>query len=127
MADKTSPPGDGQGDGAPDGTLDQRVDRLEAGQQSLSDKLDTIIGKLGGQGDDDGTPTAQASEPGGSPGGIAEEIRAQLEERDRRNAARAKDDERDGTIASLQQKVAELTEQQPQSMPRRVEKLMGWR
>lgn len=124
MADKpaTGAPGD---DGQQDQALSDRVDQLEAGQQTLGDKLDLIIGKLGG-GQGDGAPAAAAGEPGGDPATIAHEINAQLAERDRKAAAKAADAERDGTLADLKAKVAELTETKPQPMPRRVEKLMGW-
>lgn len=123
-------PGDGgPGTGQQDAALNERVDRLEAGQQTMADKLDAILGKLGGgQGDggQDGGDPAAGAKPGGDPATIAHEINAQLAERDRKAAAKAKDDERDGVLSDLKKKVSDLAEKPPQPLPRRIERLMGW-
>lgn len=115
------------GEGQQDASLDDRVGSLEAGQQSLSGKIDQILGILskdggGGHGDEPTDPPQR----GGTPGSIAHQIREQLDKRDREDAARKKEDERDGTITALREQVAALTEQEPTPPPRRVERLMGW-
>jgi hypothetical protein len=103
--------------------LDKRVSSLEAGQDSLSQKLDRILGIVGGGGHDE-EPTDQPAQ-GGAPN-IAHEIRQQLDERDRKKA----DDDRQAglhsTVDELKTKVSELTEKPPAPLPRRIEKLMGW-
>jgi hypothetical protein len=118
---------DGDGQGQQDQALSDRVSTLETGQETLSGKLDQVIGMLGGKGGgghaDD--PTAAADSTGNA-GNIAHEIRAQLDKVAREKEAAAKEGERDGTLAELRAKVAELTEKTPEPMPRRVEKIMGW-
>lgn len=123
-ADPKAPP-DGSGDGQQDKALADRVDALETGQSSLADKLDQVIGILGGKegGGHDGQPTGDG-EPGAPT--IAHEIRAQLDKRDREAAAAKADSDRNSTIAELQAKVAELTEQPPADVPTRRARLMGW-
>lgn len=112
MADDTE-------DTAPDTTLDNRVGKLEAGQESLSAKLDKVLEALSGGGQqDDG-------EPQGAPN-VAAEIRQQLEERDRKDKAAARDKAREDRLTAAETKLAELAEKPPGPMPRRVEKIMGW-
>lgn len=95
--------------------IEQRVDSLES-------KVDQILGIVrGGGGKPDSEPEPQR------PGNIAEEIRAQLDERDRRDQAAADDKARGDRLAAVETKVAELAEKPPVTPPRRVEKLMGWR
>lgn len=104
-------------------TLDDRVSQLETGQQSLTEKIDKLLGIVSGGGDKpDGEPPAPRQ-----PSNIAEEIRAQLDERDRRDQAAADDKARGDRLAAVETKVAELAEKPPVTPPRRVEKLMGWR
>lgn len=119
MADDPKPP-EGQDD-----SLAARMGKIEERQDDQGGKLDRILGILSG----DGKPAEGKEEPeqkGGSPGGIAHEIRAQLEERDRKDAASKAEAERDGTLADLKAKVAELAEKPPGPLPRKVEKIMGW-
>lgn len=99
----------------------KRMDQLEAKQETLSGKLDQILGILGSK----DKPADGPADPAGSPD-IASQIREQLAERDRQAAAANAEAERDGTVAALRAKVEELTEQAPAPMPRRVERLMGW-
>jgi len=120
------PAGDGGQETPP---LEQRVGALESGQETLSGKLDQVLGILSGSGS--GKPEAPAGEgdPGGD--GIAMEIRRQLDERTaREKAERAAADEnasRDREVDSLKQQVAALSEKRPEPVVRRVEKMMGWR
>ena len=94
--------------------LDSRVGRLET---MISELKDAITGG-GGQGSE------SAPEP---PANVAEEIRRQIEERDARERAAAEDKARTDRLGALETRLAELTEKPPEPMPRRVEKLMGWR
>ena len=105
--------------------LDQRVSSLETGQDSLSEKLDKILGIVGVGGGRDDEPTGQDGQPGGGTN-IAHEIRQQLDERDAAAARKAEDDGLKSTVGELQAKLSELAEKPPAPMPRRVERLMGW-
>jgi hypothetical protein len=96
---------------AADHALDDRVKSLEDGQQAILGKLDRLIG---------GGPT-----PAAAPAGkerpevsISEEIRKQLDERDRAKAA--------APPAPAAPPAADLTENPPAPLPRRIERLMGW-
>ena len=103
--------------------LDQRVESLEHGQGALEHKIDRILGVISGGGDDD---PGDGGQPAGS-GNIAEEIRAQLDKRDREAKDAADKASLTDEIGQVKAKVAELAEKPPAPMPRRVEKLMGWR
>jgi len=94
--------------------LDARVGRLET---MIAELKDAITGS-GGSG------TESAPEP---PANVAEEIRRQIEERDAREKAAAEDKAKTDRIGALETRLAELAEKPPEPMPRRVEKLMGWR
>jgi uncharacterized protein YceH (UPF0502 family) len=96
--------------------LSKRVDSLEAGQNTILSKLDQLLG---------GKPAAPADAPAPA-GNVADEIRAQLEERDRKAAADADARGQADTLAGLQAKVAELAEKPPVDMPTRRAKIMGW-
>ena len=97
------------------GDLDHRVDSLES-------KVDRILGLLGGS---DSKP--EQPETPQQPGNIADEIRQQLDERDRKAKSEAEAQASTDRLGALEAKVSELAEKPPESMPRRVEKLMGWR
>ena len=97
---------------APD--LDARVGRLET---AISELKDAITGG-GGQGSE------TAPEP---PANVAEEIRRQIEDRDARAAAAADDQARTDRLGALETRLAELAEKPPEPMPRRIERIMGWR
>jgi uncharacterized protein YceH (UPF0502 family) len=99
---------------APAADLDARVGRLET---MISELKDAITGS-GGQGSE------SAPEP---PQNVAEEIRRQIEERDRAAAAAAEDQAKTDRLGALETRLAELTERAPEPMPRRVERIMGWR
>lgn len=103
-------------------TLDDRVSQLETGQQSLTEKIDKLLGIVSGGGDKPDGESAPRP-----PSNIAEEIRAQLDERDRRDQAAAADKARADWEAGVETRLTELAEKPPVTPPRRVEKLMGWR
>jgi hypothetical protein len=112
-----SPPGEGP-------TLAE----LAARQDTLDGKLDQILGVLGktergAQGKAQDARTAELD----APTNIAEEIRAQFEERDRRERA----SKEAGDLASWRKDVDSaltgLKEHQPEPPARGIEKVMGWR
>lgn len=121
MADK--PKEDTAGDQDGSGALDERVGKLEAGQETLSGKLDAILDRLGGG--QDGKPAGPPAPEGGG-GNVAAEIRQQLEERDRKARAEADSKSTADRLAAAETKLAELAEKPPQAMPRAVERIMGW-
>jgi hypothetical protein len=100
--------------------LDQRVSSLETGQQTMSEKLDKLLGLAG---HDD-----KATDPKDPAGGtnVAHEIRQQLDERDAKAKADAEKNGLSQTVAEVQAKVAELAEKPPAPMPRWIERKMGW-
>lgn len=99
--------------GGGDTGLGPRVSALEAGQTSISDKLDQVLGFLGS------TPDKPAEgEPERPEVNIADEIRRQFEERDRK-AAKEKPAE-----PAAPAKAAELAEKPPVAPVRRVTKFM---
>jgi hypothetical protein len=108
---------------APEQGLDGRVSSLETGQETLTQKLDKLLGIVGADSGQDGGDGGH--EPEGT--NIAHEIRAQLDKRDAEVKRKADEDGLKSTVAEVQTKLSELTEKQPAPMPRRVEKFFGWR
>jgi len=98
-----------------------RLDAVEAKQDSMSATLNQVLSILKGDG---GKTDQPATEPGTS--NVAEEIRQQLEERDRKQRADEEKKHGDDRLGALETRVSELAEKPPGPLPRRVEKLMGW-
>lgn len=119
MADDEDLEDGSRSDGSSD--IDARVGKLEDGQNSLSSKVDQILGILGKDKDKAHDAAQQHTEAKlERPTNVADEIRQQLDERDKRAA-----EERDKSdLASLKETVAALTEKSPEPMPRRVERIM---
>jgi hypothetical protein len=116
--------GQDAGQGTDGGGLEDRVGQLETGQQSLTGKVDRILGIVSGSSTSDSDGGGQDA---GQPGSIAEEIRVQLDQRDAASAAAADDQAKTDRLGALETRVAELAEKPPAPMPRRVEKFWGWR
>lgn len=108
-------------DGDPDDALNQRVGALETGQQSLSQKIDQILGIVGKR-EQAGQAAAQQARQAelDAPTSIAEEIRSQLEARDKEQA-------KENRLAAIEKSVQGVTEQKPEPPARPIEKFMGWR
>src|SRR5215472_1660583 len=125
MADKKDPPVNdpGEHDYRDDDGLSARVDNREAGQTTLTEKLDQVLGILGGK-DKPAAATVPDDDGKGHPASVAAEIRAQLAERDRKAAADRDQAARDGVLQDLQAKVASLAETPPAAPPRRSTRLM---
>jgi hypothetical protein len=119
--------GQDAGQGTDGGGLEDRVGQLETGQQSLTGKVDRILGIVSGSSSDGSDGGDGGGQDAGQPGSIAEEIRVQLDERDAASAAAADDQAKTDRLGALETKVAELAEKPPAPMPRRVEKFWGWR
>ena len=111
-------------DPAPEQGLDQRVSSLETGQESMSQKLDKLLGIVGADSGQDGGNGGH--EPEGTGTNIAHEIRTQLDARDAAARKKADEDALKNTVGEVKAKVAELAEKAPEPMPRRVERIMGW-
>ena len=92
-------------------------------QDKLDGKLDQILAVLGKH-DAPKEPAAGQKEP---PTSVAEEIRAQLDERDRKAAADKAAADADAWRKGVDEKLAGMGEQAPEPPVRRIEKLMGWR
>lgn len=107
------------------GGLDERVGKLEAGQDTLTGKVDQILGILGSDKNKAHDAAEQRTEAKlDRPSNVADEIRQQLDERDRAAKADREKQAADGELADLKAKVAELSEKPPEPMPRRVETWM---
>ena len=117
---------DGGGQG--DDTLDQRVSSLETGQQSITDKVDQILGIVG-KGEHTAHDAAQKHEEAklDRPSSVAEQVREQLDARDARERERQAAADRDGRLGTIEQALKDMTEKAPEVPARRVEKFMGWR
>jgi hypothetical protein len=96
----------------------KRLDELEARQEGLSDKIDQILGILGGK-KPEGDPA-----PDAQPSSIADEIRQQLEAKTRRDADDAEKRGHADELAAIKARVAELAEKPPQEPVRRSTRLM---
>ena len=112
VADDTDTPTE---DAAPSNAeLDQRVSGVES-------KLDLILDKLSGS---SSTPQAPAADPPAGPGSIAEQIRAQLAERDKAAASKADADAAEHRIKTVEERLEGMAERTPQPPERRIERMM---
>jgi hypothetical protein len=103
-----------------DSPLGERVGKLETGQDNLSGKIDEILGILGGRGGGE-----HEDQPSGARN-VADEIRIQLDERDRKRAADDQARADSDRLGAVEARVSELAEKPPEPMPRRIERFMGW-
>lgn len=125
---KAEPQADEGSEGQQGSTLDDRVGALEAGQDSLTGKVDQILGILS-KGGDGGGHASEPTEPeprGGTPAGIAHQIREQLDKAEAERAARDKEAGRESELTQLKEQVRSLTEAEPTPPPSRKARIMGW-
>jgi hypothetical protein len=94
--------------------LEQRVSGVES-------KLDLILEKLSGGGT---VPATGDPDPPAGPGSIAEQIRAQLAERDRAAASKADADAAEHRIKTVEERLEGMAERTPQPPERRIERMM---
>ena len=93
--------------------LDQRVAGVES-------KLDLILEKLSGG----GAPPAPAADSPPETGSIAEQIRAQLAERDKATADKTAADAAEQRVKTIEERLEGMAERTPQPPERRVERFM---
>jgi len=110
-----------EGTGQEEGRI-RSLEEQDARIDGLSEKIDKILGIVGG---------APPSDPGGTAAAdpapdIAAEIRAQLDKRDADARAGAEKDTLHKTVGELAAKVKELSEKPPAEPVKRRWKLMGW-
>ena len=104
------------------------IDELRERQDRTESKLDQILGILGKTKDN-----TQANAQEGrakeldAPTSIAEEIRLQFEERDRKAAAAADAKGKEDRLAAVETSVREMAEKPPEPPARWIEKFWGWR
>jgi hypothetical protein len=114
VADDTDTASSSSEDAAPSNAeLEQRVSGVES-------KLDLILEKLSGS----SSCAAPSSDPPAGPGSIAEQIRAQLAERDKAAASKADADAAEHRIKTVEERLEGMAERTPQPPERRVERMM---
>jgi hypothetical protein len=107
--------------------LDQRVSSLETGQQTITGKVDQILGILG-KGEHAAQGTAQTEEAAklDAPSNVADMVRRQLDERDAKAKADAAAKGQTDRLGALETTVSELAEKPPAEPVKRRHKIMGW-
>ena len=105
------------------GNLDERVGRLEAGQQTLTQKLDELIGMVSRKPPGQSAPD-ETHGPAGRPASVEEQVQAELarakREADEAAAAEAEKSDRE----QIKEAVAKLQEAPPQQPQRRSTRVM---
>lgn len=112
----TTPPG-------PDpGTLETRVGRLENGHDQMTRKLDEILGIISGE--KPGDPAPPGPGPGGRPGSVAEQVRAELARAEQEHARQKAENDQKTEQQTMAQRLAKLEEKKPEAPQPRRERLM---
>lgn len=105
------------------GSVEERVDRLEAGQQTMTEKLDQILGVLSKR------PVRSASEdeqhgPAGRPASVEEQVRAELQRAEQERAAADAAEAEKSDRETIKEQLAKLKEAAPVAPQRRSERVM---
>ena len=101
---------------------------LAARIDAQDSKLDTILDKLGGiTGQAHAAAQQHTEDRLDRPSTIAEEIRAQLEAQRTADEAAAEKRGSAERLAAMEERLAGMQEKIPETPPRRVEKILGWR
>jgi hypothetical protein len=105
-----------------------RLDAVESELKEQRGILDEIRAALTG-GEHQAHAAAQKHEERklDQPTTVADEIRAQLEERDRRQAAADEGKAAADRLAAVETSVREMAEKPPEAPIRRIERVFGWR
>lgn len=104
------------------------IDELQAEQERQGGMLQAILDKLGGAESKARDAAGQHTEDRlNRPSNVAEEIRAQLAERDKAEQAKASERESAEWRKGVDEKLSGMAEKVPEAPLRRVEKIMGWR
>lgn len=117
---------------ADQGTAEPTVAELATRQDRLEGKVDQVIGLLqGGERKAHAAAAQHEEDKLDRPTDVADEVRRQIEERDRAAAAAAAADSAAAAQQTWRQGVdkslAALAEKPPEAPVRRVEKFLGWR
>jgi hypothetical protein len=113
VPDDTDPPG---------GDLTDRVERLETGQTSILAKLDQLLAGAHGKAE------KHEEQVLGRPSSVEEQVRMELERRDKEAADKAAADKDKAERESIAERLAKLTEAKPQPpQPRRQRAMWGKR
>ena len=105
------------------GSVEERVDRLEAGQQTITERLDQLLGIVSRKPPGQAGPGGEQG-PAGRPASVEEQVQAELaraeRERKEHEAAAAEKSDRE----QIKEAVAKLQEAAPQPPQRRSERAM---
>ena len=103
------------------------IEEIRAEQAEQRGLIQTLLDKMSGA-----APAAPASMQQreqarlNAPTSVADEIRQQLDERDRRKADEDGKKAADDRLGAVEQTLREMTEQDPVPPVRRIHKIMGW-
>jgi len=104
----------------PEGDLTDRVERLETGQQTITEKLDELLGITHARAE------KQEEQRLDRPSTVAEQVRAELARAEEEKAAEQKRAEKEAEQETLAQRLARLEESPPvQPQPRRQRIMWG--
>ena len=104
------------------------VAELAERQERTEGKLDQILEVLGRKKDDvHGQAADHEADKLDAPTSVADEIRRQLEDRDKAEQAKKAAEEGDSWRKNVDTRLSELAEKKPETPARKIENLMGWR
>ena len=104
------------------------VAELAERQERTEGKLDQILEVLGRKKDEvHGQAADHEADKLGEPTSVADEIRRQLEDRDKAEKAKKASDADGEWRTAVDVKLGELAEKKPETPARKIENLMGWR
>ena len=106
------------------GSVEERVDRLEAGQQTLSDKLDEILGIVSRKPPGQDAAIAGQHAPARRPASVEEQVQAELARAERERAAAAEAEAEKSDREQIKEQLAKLHEVAPAPPQRRSERVM---
>lgn len=105
------------------GSVEERVDRLETGQQTLSEKIDQILGIVSRKPSGQVTPPGER-DPAGRPASVEEQVQAELARAERERQAKADADAEKSDREQIREQLAKLQEAPPVQPQRRSERAM---
>jgi hypothetical protein len=104
------------------------VAELAERQERTEGKLDQILAVLGKtEGNAQGAAAEHEADKLDAPTSVADEIRRQLEDRDKAEQAKKAAQEGDSWRKNVDTRLSELAEKKPETPARKIENLMGWR
>lgn len=106
------------------GPLEDRVDALETGQESLSGKVDQILGLLQGKGKPHATAQQATETRLEASSTIADEVARELARAREKEDREARERGQAGELAAVKEQLAAMSEKPPRPPVRRVTRLM---